>query len=107
MYSKPGIESIRNNPTKVLAAIDDFGRTKKYLMNVGEDKGKIVADLIEKEKPKVMVGLAPYTSLALATDCLSPTTGRVWGLCRVFQHTLRRCSKSSRRTPILGAGKKP
>lgn len=60
IYGKPDIEQIRNNPLKVLAAIDEFARTKKYLMNVGEDKGKIVTDLIAEVKPKVMVELGGY-----------------------------------------------
>ncbi|KAL2212811.1 S-adenosyl-L-methionine-dependent methyltransferase [Sarocladium strictum] len=55
VYSRPNLEELRGNPQKVLAAIDEFGRTKKYLMNVGEDKGKIVTDLIREVKPKVMV----------------------------------------------------
>lgn len=55
IYSKPDIEEIRGNPAKVLQAIDEFGRSKKYLMNVGEDKGKIVCDLIAEVKPQTMV----------------------------------------------------
>ena len=55
IYGKPNIGEIRGNPTKVLQAIDEFGRTKKYLMNVGEDKGKIVSNLIAEVKPQTMV----------------------------------------------------
>lgn len=55
VYSKPDIEEIRGSPAKVLKAIDEYARTTKYLMNVGEDKGKIVADLIAEVKPKTMV----------------------------------------------------
>ena len=55
IYGRDDIEQLRDHPDKVLQAIDDFGRTKKYLMNVGEDKGKIVTDLIAEVKPKVMV----------------------------------------------------
>lgn len=57
IYSKPDIEDIRNSPARVLAAIDEFARTKKYLMNVGEDKGKIVTDLIAEVKPQTMVSI--------------------------------------------------
>lgn len=53
-------DDIRGNPQKVLAAIDEFGRTKKYLMNVGEDKGKIVTNLIKDRRPEVMVELGGY-----------------------------------------------
>ena len=55
VYSHPKLDSIRGSPKDVLAAIDEYGRTKKYLMNVGEDKGRIVIDLIEEVKPKTMV----------------------------------------------------
>ena len=56
VYTHPNIEKIRDSPRDVIAAIDEFGRTKKYLMNVGEDKGKIVTDLIAEVQPKTMVG---------------------------------------------------
>jgi hypothetical protein len=55
IYDKPDIDEIRGSPEKVLAAIDEFGRTQKYLMNVGEDKGKIVSNLIAEVKPETMV----------------------------------------------------
>ena len=60
MYGKSDVNSIRNNPAGVLNAIDEFARTKKYLMNVGEDKGKIVTDLIAEVKPQTMVELGGY-----------------------------------------------
>jgi hypothetical protein len=55
IYDKPNIDDIRGSPEKVLAAVDEFGRTQKYLMNVGEDKGKIVSNLIAEVKPETMV----------------------------------------------------
>lgn len=55
VYNRPDIDAIRGSPRKVLTTIDEFGRTQKYLMNVGEDKGKIVTDLIQQVKPKTMV----------------------------------------------------
>ncbi|KAF1953815.1 putative O-methyltransferase [Byssothecium circinans] len=60
VYSHPNLDKIRGSPKDVLAAIDEFGRTKKYLMNVGEDKGRIVTDLISGVKPKTMVELGGY-----------------------------------------------
>lgn len=53
-------EEIRNSPSGVLAAIDEYGRLKKYLMNVGPYKGKIVTELIQDHKPKTMVELGGY-----------------------------------------------
>lgn len=60
MYGKSNVDDIRNSPEKVLAAIDEFARTKKYLMNVGEDKGRIVTDLIADVRPETMVELGGY-----------------------------------------------
>ncbi|PVI02613.1 hypothetical protein DM02DRAFT_717298 [Periconia macrospinosa] len=60
VYSHHNINKIRGSPKDVLAAIDEFGRTKKYLMNVGEDKGRIVTELIAEVKPKTMVELGGY-----------------------------------------------
>lgn len=60
MYRHPSINEIRGSPTNVLKAIDEYGRTKKYLMNVGDDKGRIVVDLIAEVKPQIMVELGGY-----------------------------------------------
>ena len=72
VYSHPKIQQIRGSPKDVLAAIDEFGRTKKYLMNVGEDKGRIVCDLIADVKPKSMVR---RVTLRNVTSCLTLRPG--------------------------------
>lgn len=59
VYNKANIDEIRGFPEKVLAAIDEYGRGNKYLMNVGEDKGKVVCDIIAETKPKTMVHFLP------------------------------------------------
>jgi catechol O-methyltransferase len=55
VYSHPNLNRMRDSPQDVIAAIDEYGRTKNYLMNVGEDKGRIVTELIAGLKPKTMV----------------------------------------------------
>ncbi|KAL9059876.1 MAG: hypothetical protein Q9162_000946 [Coniocarpon cinnabarinum] len=60
VYGRSDIDSIRGSPSAVLSSIDEFARTKKYLMNVGEDKGRIVTDLIAEVKPQTMVELGGY-----------------------------------------------
>ena len=60
VYGHPSIGDIRGSPQKMLEAIDEYGRTKKYLMNVGDDKGRIVTNLIADRKPQVMVELGGY-----------------------------------------------
>ena len=73
--SKPGI---RGSPAKVLEAIDEFARTKRYLMNVGEDKGKIVTEIIQNTKPNVMVELGGYCgySTILFADAMRGVGGK-------------------------------
>lgn len=60
VVNHPNKAEIKGSPASVLKAIDEFGRTKKYLMNVGDDKGKIVTDLIRERKPTTMVELGGY-----------------------------------------------
>lgn len=60
VYSHPKLEQMRGNPQKVLEAIDEYGRTKKYLMNIGEYKSKTVVDLIAQVKPQTMVEIGAY-----------------------------------------------
>lgn len=60
IYNHPQLEHMRNNPQRVLDAIDEYGRTKKYLMNIGEYKSKTVVDLIKEVKPEIMVELGAY-----------------------------------------------
>jgi catechol O-methyltransferase len=61
IYNHADLEThIRGSPSGVLGAIDSFARTQKYLMNVGEDKGRIVTQLIRDVKPRTMVELGGY-----------------------------------------------
>lgn len=60
IYNHPKLSDMRGNPQGVLDAIDEYGKTKKYLMNVGEHKSKIVVDLIKAVKPRTMVELGGY-----------------------------------------------
>lgn len=72
--------TIRGNPQAVLAAIDKFGRTRKYLMNVGDDKGKIVVDIIRETKPKTMLELGGYCgySTILFGEALREAGGEIY-----------------------------
>jgi len=91
IYGKANIEEIRGSPERVLAAIDEFARTKKYLMNVGEDKGKIVTDLIAEVKPQTMVELGGYVGYS----------------CILFANAVRKAGGkryfSLERDPVFGA----
>ncbi|KAM5348991.1 hypothetical protein ACJ41O_008814 [Fusarium nematophilum] len=84
IYGRSDIDLLRGSPARILQAIDEFARTKKYLMNVGEDKGKIVTDLISEVKPKVMVELGGYVgySAILFADAVRSSGGRYYSLER-------------------------
>lgn len=78
VYGHPDIAQIRGSPWQVLAAIDEYGRTKRYLMNVGDDKGRLVCDLIRERRPRTMVELGGYVgySAILFGDCLRQAGGK-------------------------------
>ncbi|KAJ5766032.1 catechol O-methyltransferase 1 [Penicillium nucicola] len=57
----PGYNEMQGNATRILDAIDEYGRTTDFLMNVGSEKGKVVAqELIPKLQPDLMVELGGY-----------------------------------------------
>lgn len=104
VYSHPNIESIRGSPEKVLAAIDEYGRTKKYLMNVGEDKGRIVTDLIAEVKPKTMVGNRSVEAATTVCSKLILVSGRTWRLRWLLMYSLRQRSTQCRWRAIFQFG---
>ncbi|CRG82757.1 catechol O-methyltransferase [Talaromyces islandicus] len=56
----PQLSAIRNSPQAVLAAIDEFARTKDFLMNVGPHKGALIADIIATERPSSILEIGGY-----------------------------------------------
>jgi len=58
--TSPSLSEMRGSPATVLNHIDEFSATKQFLMNIGDDKGQTVANLIAIEKPKVFVELGGY-----------------------------------------------
>jgi len=89
VYAHPGLSQMRGSPAQVLAAIDEFAAEQDFLINVGEDKGGIVAGLIAREKPKVFVELGGYVgySAILFGDAMRKAGGgggggdlRYWSL---------------------------
>lgn len=44
----PRLSEMKGFPEAVLAAIDEFGCTKDFLMNVGREKGHVVTDTIAR-----------------------------------------------------------
>ncbi|KAL4971911.1 hypothetical protein BDW66DRAFT_163305 [Aspergillus desertorum] len=83
VYSHPKLDSIRESPERVLDTIDEYARTKRYLMNVGEDKGRIVCGLIAEVKPKTMVelgGYVGYSSILFGAAVRAAGGGRYYSL---------------------------
>ncbi|WEW56532.1 O-methyltransferase [Emydomyces testavorans] len=78
VYNHPNLEQVRGSPAKVLGLIDEFGRNKAFLMNVGKYKGEIVTNLIEKHKPQTIIELGSYVgySAILFADTLRRVGGK-------------------------------
>ncbi|GIJ85975.1 hypothetical protein Asppvi_004846 [Aspergillus pseudoviridinutans] len=74
----PRQAEIKGSPEAVLAAIDDFGHTQDFLMTVGGYKGKIVSELIAKEKPQSVLEIGGYVgySAIMFGDALRKAGGR-------------------------------
>ena len=67
--ASPDFNSIKGNPTKVLAAIDEFSNQKDFLANIGSDKGRTVSNMIMSEKPLTLVecgGFVGYSAIFFA-----------------------------------------
>lgn len=60
IYGQPNVDEIRGHPQKVLDLMDKF-EEEYYMMTVGGPKGKIVTQLIDEIKPKIMIELGCYT----------------------------------------------
>ncbi|KAF4034878.1 O-methyltransferase [Phytophthora infestans] len=50
----------KGNPQSVVAAIDTFGYEHHWMMNVGDVKGEILDEELEKVKPKILVELGGH-----------------------------------------------
>lgn len=55
---------MKGSPEAVLAAIDEFGCSQDFLMNVGQDKGNIVRKIISEEKPKTFLEIGGYVGFS-------------------------------------------
>ncbi|KGQ01373.1 hypothetical protein PAAG_11954 [Paracoccidioides lutzii Pb01] len=78
IYSLPNLEELRGSPSKIVEAIDQYGRDNYYLMNVGSVKGPIITSLIAAVKPQVMVELGGYVgySAILFGDAVRKAGGK-------------------------------
>jgi catechol O-methyltransferase len=58
------------NPQSVLDAIDRYGWDFQWLMNVGDDKAKLIKDILNEKKPKIAVelgGFLGYSAIMFAS----------------------------------------
>lgn len=69
---------MRGQPSRALAALDEFSRTEDFLISVGPQKAGILRDLIEMEQPRVLVELGGYLGYSAI----------------LFADQLRRCSNN-------------
>lgn len=64
IQNHPRYSEMKGSPEAVLAAIDEFGCTKDFLMNVGQEKGRVVTGLIAQEKPKTFLEIGGYVGFS-------------------------------------------
>lgn len=64
IQAHPKYPEMKGSPEAVLAAIDEFGCTKDFLMNVGQEKGSVVTRLIAQEQPKTFLEIGGYVGFS-------------------------------------------
>ncbi|KAJ7056579.1 S-adenosyl-L-methionine-dependent methyltransferase [Mycena amicta] len=60
IYARSDLDTLRNNPARVCAAIEEFSNQHELLINIGSAKAQLVHDLIAAEKPRVVVEMGCY-----------------------------------------------
>ena len=114
MRKHPNLQQLRNNPTGILQAMDQFSAEHDFLINIGSDKGRIVTDLIAREKPKTLVelgGYVGYSSILFASQMrkFNPDA-RLWSLefdpehARIIAEMVNLAGLQETITVITGSG---
>lgn len=85
IHALPNLDSLRDSPAAICAAMDEFAAQEDFLINLGHHKGAILADLILDKKPKVFVefgGYVGYSAIVAgaAMRQYAGTEARVWSL---------------------------
>ncbi|KAF3761854.1 S-adenosyl-L-methionine-dependent methyltransferase [Cryphonectria parasitica EP155] len=60
LQNHPFVSDLRGNPSKVLAAMDEFSAQEDFLISVGSDKERLLTGILAAEAPKVLVELGGY-----------------------------------------------
>ena len=60
VHTHPNIANIRGSPSELVAAIDQFGVEKDFLMTVGPAKLEVIKELFSKSRPKIIIELGSY-----------------------------------------------
>ncbi|KAA8650302.1 O-methyltransferase [Aspergillus tanneri] len=78
ILSHPKLSELRDSPSAVLDAIDEYGRKRNFLMNVGQYKGAIITEIISRNKPNTMLEIGGYVgySAILFGDALRRAGGQ-------------------------------
>ena len=87
ILTRPDLEQLQGSPTKLLAAIDEFSKTHAFLISIGGHKAGILADLIAREKPRIVLELGGYLgySAIVFADAMRRAYGsseglRIWSI---------------------------
>jgi catechol O-methyltransferase len=82
--NSPSISDYRNNPTALLAAIDDFSLNEDFLISIGPQKASVLSTIVAEHKPRLIVELGGYLgySAILFAAAMQKTHGA--GKRRIF-----------------------
>ena len=53
-------DAVDGNPEDVLRVVDEFGWSGNWMMNIGDVKGKILDEAVERRRPQLALELGTY-----------------------------------------------
>lgn len=86
IYNHPSLNELRGSPSAILRVMDEFAAQEDFLINIGSDKGEKVRQMIEKEKPSVLVELGGYVGYSAIWfgDAMRRAAGAIGGDLRLW-----------------------
>ncbi|KAF7316438.1 Catechol O-methyltransferase [Mycena indigotica] len=60
IYARPDLDTLRGDPARVCAAIEEYSGQHELLLNVGSTKADLINNLIAAQKPQVIVEMGCY-----------------------------------------------
>ena len=99
----------RGDAADVIRVIDDFGYNKSFLINVGDEKGRILDDAVAQAKPSRILELGAYCGYSALRMAAKAPAARVYSVefspanAAIARRVLSHAGVSGRVTVVVGS----